>query len=218
MDPSQDEVAYIQAMSRSQVVEAYSEWRTLSHSEDMCLSYALESRGYGRLLDLGCGAGRIADHVAGKCEQYLGVDASGEMIEAASKIHPALQFKHQDILSFVGEESSWDTILLMGNILDYLHPTSRRKSLLSLCLRWITDEGYLIGSNHLTHGSMACGYYSEDYHGAHIHNYRASFSEIATEVEGSGFTIAVMCRDYRYDTADWVYWVATPANRSLPTG
>lgn len=70
--------------------------------------------GRGRLLDLGCGTGKIARHLAGTFEQVTGLDASGEMLEVARTL-PGGQ---ADNISWV--RGLAETAPLDGNPLDLI--------------------------------------------------------------------------------------------------
>ncbi len=204
--PSLTEAGYIAAMSRETVVRAYSAWTTISEAEAMCLEIAFAPGAV--VLDLGCGAGRFASRVADRCGSYVGVDASAPMVEAAQKRHPDLAFFVSDILEFAADPATFDLVLLMGNVLDCLHPEARRATLLARCARWLKPGGAIIGSSHLTRRGQRRGYHSEEYHGAQVQNFRASFGEIVNEAESHGLEVALAVRDYRKLPADWAYWVA----------
>jgi 2-polyprenyl-3-methyl-5-hydroxy-6-metoxy-1,4-benzoquinol methylase len=160
-----------------------------------------------QVLDLGCGAGRFARRLGSEASSYLGVDASDEMIRAARENCPDLAFREWDIVELDTDEASWDVILLMGNVLDYLQPYERRTRLMSRCTSWLRPGGKIVASSHLTKRSQPRGYYSEDYHGAIVQNYRASLNEIVAEAESQGFEVMDVRRDYRDGPADWCYWV-----------
>lgn len=203
---SPTETGYIEAMSRDEVVDAYSTWTAISQAEAMCLDRAFQPG--SRVLDLGCGAGRFATHIGHLCRSYLGVDASAQMIRAARKNCPDLAFAVADIVEFVAEPAAYDVVLLMGNVLDYLHPEQRRTRLLAHCHSWLTPGGAIVGSSHLTKAGQPRGYYAEEYHGAQVSNHRASLAEIIDEVESHSFEVLAATRDNRVIPADWSCWVA----------
>ncbi len=205
--PSEVELSYIASMSRRTVVDAYSVWTDLSDAEILCLESVVDQS--AAVLDLGCGAGRVAMWLDGRFSRYLGVDASAPMIEAARKNCPELAFAHSDVLDLDSADEAWDTVLLMGNVLDFLHPEERRSTMLRNCCRWLRAGGSIVGSGHLTHSGLDRGYHEEDYHGSRVQNFRSSASEIVAEVESLGFEVSLLARDYRKQPAAWVYWVAT---------
>lgn len=200
------ETNYIKAMSRDQVVGAYSAWTVISEAEAMCLDVAFEPG--ARVLDLGCGAGRFARSIGHMCGSYLGVDASAQMVNVARRICPKLTFVVGDIVDFTAKDASYDIVLLTGNVLDYLHPESRRRHLLMQCRSWLRPGGTIFGSSHLTKSAQPRGFYLEDYYGVEVNNFRASLSELVAEVENYGYEVIVAARDYRVVPADWANWVA----------
>lgn len=203
---SSTEAAYISAMSRRSVVDAYTGWTEISSAEQRCLDLAFADG--ASLLDLGCGAGRFAMHLGHRCGDYLGVDASPEMITAARENCPELTFTVSDIVDVPIAEGSYDLVFLTGNVLDCLHPETRRAHMLARCVSWLRPEGVIVGSTHLTKTlGEPKGYYVEDYHGARIENFRASIGEIVDEAESCGFEVMLVTRDYRNATADWCCWV-----------
>jgi SAM-dependent methyltransferase len=209
---SSTEIEYIEAMSRESVVQAYAKWKTITKAESTCIDVAF--RPNARVLDLGSGAGRFAALLAERSGSYLGVDASPQMIAAARRRCPGQSFIISDIVEFSAEEASYDLVLLMGNVLDYLNPVERRASVLASCANWLSPGGRIVGSSHLTKRGEGLGHYPEDYHGAPVENFRASFAEIVEEVESHGFEMVLAARDYRDGTAaDWAYWVAELPSR-----
>lgn len=53
----------------------------------------------GQILDVGCGPGQVAAHLAGRGAQVAGVDLSPEMIAEARAAHPALGFAVGDMFA-----------------------------------------------------------------------------------------------------------------------
>lgn len=199
------EIASIKALSRERVVEAYALWWDVSEAERACLELTITPN--ARVLDIGCGTGRHAHWLDGRFSSYLGVDASDPMVKFARKKFPNLAFSVQDALQLDAEEGAFDTILLMGNVLDFFNPKERRSALLERCFRWLQPGGSIVGSSHLTARGVTCGYFPEDYHGAEIYQYRLSASEMVGEAELHGFEIVLFARDFCKKPAHWAYWV-----------
>ncbi len=74
-----------------------------------------------RVLDAGCGTGRIAVRLAELGYDVVGVDADETMLEVARDEAPTLDWRPADLASFdLGER--YDVVLLAGNIIPLLEP------------------------------------------------------------------------------------------------
>ena len=74
-----------------------------------------------RVLDAGCGTGRIAIRLADREYEVTGVDVDASMLDIARHEAPALDWREADLSSFdLG--STYDLVLLAGNILPLLEP------------------------------------------------------------------------------------------------
>ena len=52
------------------------------------------------ILDIGCGTGDLTKKIAERSEKVIGIDNSGEMIQAAQKKYPEISFIHADAKDF----------------------------------------------------------------------------------------------------------------------
>ncbi|WP_158686963.1 MULTISPECIES: class I SAM-dependent methyltransferase [Rhizobium] len=206
--PDARETAYIAAMSRAKIVSAYAQWGTTSEAEDFAIDRYLPDD--ARVLDLGCGAGRMVDVFGDRFGSYSGVDGSPEMIAAARSKHPACEFEVADIAGLTIAPASVDAVLLMHNVIDSLCPFARRGIVLEMARASLSPRGILVCSSHLLHSGMSSGYIVEDYHGVEVSNYRSTASEFCAEVEKAGFNVVFLMKDKRGSQADWMYIVGTP--------
>ncbi|WP_232679084.1 trans-aconitate 2-methyltransferase [Nocardioides sp. R-C-SC26] len=77
-------------------------------------------RAPARVLDAGCGTGRIAARLAADGYDVLGVDADPAMIDVAREDHPDLPWQVADLAALdLGE--TFDVVLLAGNVVPFLH-------------------------------------------------------------------------------------------------
>jgi SAM-dependent methyltransferase len=68
-----------------------------------------------RVLDLGCGIGRVAAAIAPRVRAVLGIDISPAMIAEARRRQPRLQFEVTDGLGLRGEAASLDLIIAVDS-------------------------------------------------------------------------------------------------------
>ena len=101
------------------------------------------------VLDLGVGAGRTAAFLAPHARNYLGVDYSEEMIEAAKRNFPQYRFAFMDAadLSPLANES-FEVIVFSSNGLGYLYPDNKRLLCIGECHRLLRQGGLFIFSLH----------------------------------------------------------------------
>jgi len=85
--------------------------------------YCREDQGIS-LLDVGCGVGFLADRIELRSDaskfQYVGVDISENMINAAKIRRPDLEFHQRDVLDFLRSERTFDLAVLNGVVTEKL--------------------------------------------------------------------------------------------------
>ncbi len=98
-----------------------------------------------RILDAGCGTGRVAVRLAELGYDVVGVDVDATMLDVARAEAPGLDWRLGDLASFdLGEQ--FDVVLVAGNTIPLLEPGT----LLDACERLV---------HHLTPGGVVvCGY------------------------------------------------------------
>ena len=94
---------------------------------------------HGRLLDAGCGTGRIAAALHRMGHHAIGADRDGGLVEIAIGRYPGPSFVIADLLSLTPEILSaaggpeiLDVIVLAGNVMVYLAPGTERDVLRTL--------------------------------------------------------------------------------------
>ena len=74
-----------------------------------------------RVLDAGCGTGRIAVELAARGYRVTGVDNDASMLSEARALAPALDWRGDDLLD-VDLGPVHDVVLLAGNVMIFVHP------------------------------------------------------------------------------------------------
>jgi SAM-dependent methyltransferase len=107
---------------------------------------AMVPRG-SRILDAGCGPGRVGGELAKRGHQVVGVDVDPELIEAARRDHPDVQWLVGDLaeldLPAQGIEDPFDIIVSAGNVMTFLAPGTAPKVLERLGAH-LADGGRLV--------------------------------------------------------------------------
>jgi len=79
-----------------------------------------------RILDAGCGPGRVGAELAARGHQVVGVDADATLIEAAKVDHPGPHWLVADLaeldLAPAGEDAPFDAVAMVGNVLPFVAP------------------------------------------------------------------------------------------------
>ncbi len=83
-----------------------------------------------RVLDAGCGPGRVGGHLARMGHDVVGVDFDPVLISAAEEDHPGPTWLVADLaeldLPAMGIEDGFDVVVCAGNVMTFLAPETRR--------------------------------------------------------------------------------------------
>ena len=100
-----------------------------------------------RILDAGCGPGRVGAFLAAAGHDIVGVDVDPELIAAAEHDYPGPTWVVSDLaeldLPSRGVIPSFDAIVSAGNVMPFLAPSTRRAVLTNLRAH-LSDEGRLV--------------------------------------------------------------------------
>src|SRR6185312_1440462 len=104
---------------------------------------------HARILDAGCGTGRLSGYLAGAGHHVVGVDVDPALIEAAKQDHPGPQWLVGDLaeldLPARGIAEPFDVIVSAGNVMAFLAPSTRGQVLSRLRAHVAPDGRAAIG-------------------------------------------------------------------------
>lgn len=102
----------------------------------------------GRVLELGCGAGRLSGYLIELAGTFLGLDISTRMVEHCRRAYPDGSFDTGDLRDLSGIASgSWDAVVASFNVIDVLDD-ARRHAFLAEMQRTVAPGGLFIFSSH----------------------------------------------------------------------
>lgn len=100
-----------------------------------------------RVLDAGCGPGRVGGRLAELGHDVVGIDLDPTLIAAATQDHPGCDWRAIDLseLDVDGEglAGRFDAIISAGNVMPFLDPDTRR-TVLERLGRCLADDGRLV--------------------------------------------------------------------------
>jgi SAM-dependent methyltransferase len=82
-----------------------------------------------RVLDAGCGPGRVGAALHARGHAVVGVDVDPDLIAAAREDHPGPRWLVDDLASLSLDEDPFDAAVLAGNVLVFVTPGSERAAL-----------------------------------------------------------------------------------------
>ncbi|UFU01840.1 class I SAM-dependent methyltransferase [Ruania suaedae] len=101
----------------------------------------------GRVLDAGCGPGRLGGELARRGHTTVGVDVDPVLIEAARAEFPECTWILQDLaeldLPAAGVTEAFDVAVAAGNVMAFLAPSTRRTVLTNLA-GVLAEQGRLV--------------------------------------------------------------------------
>jgi SAM-dependent methyltransferase len=102
----------------------------------------------GRVLELGCGGGRLSGYLDALARDFHGLDISPLMVAHCRRVYPDGTFELGDLRELAGYESaSFDVVFASFNVIDVLDDAERRDVLVQIH-RMLGPDGLLMMSSH----------------------------------------------------------------------
>jgi len=131
---------------RSEVVKAYAEERPLMKAEAIFLQQYL--RPSMRVLDIGCGTGRVSIHLEKDAKYLKGIDIDETMLVEYRRRIPSADTECCAMQEMNEPSNFYDMVLIPYNGIDYLEPKESRIKSLDKVLGCLKPGGVLIFSSH----------------------------------------------------------------------
>ena len=136
------------------------------HGEADLVETLLRESGRNRVLDAGCGTGRVAIELSRRGFVVTGVDADAAMLDAARAKAPEIDWREGDLAGSIDPRvnslgpGTVDLVLLAGNVMICLDPGTEGIVLQNLADQ-LADNGLLVAGFSLQPGQLSCDRYDE---------------------------------------------------------
>ena len=98
---------------------------------------------HSRILDAGCGPGRIAGELHARGHDVVGVDVDPALIAAAEADYPGPRYAVADLASLELDDAPFDAAVLAGNVLVFVAPDSEPEVLRRMAA-YVRPDGFVI--------------------------------------------------------------------------
>jgi SAM-dependent methyltransferase len=142
-------------------------WRALSaagrsvHGEADLVESMLADTGGRRVLDAGCGTGRVAIELSARGFAVVGVDVDAAMLATARAKKPGLRWLDADLVDLAkAVDTNFDLALLAGNVMIFLAPGTEAAVVRSVGER-LDPGGLLVSGFSIRPGRLSLDRYDE---------------------------------------------------------
>lgn len=136
-------------------------WRSMEeageniHGEADLVEALLAETGGTRVLDAGCGTGRVAIELAVRGFTVVGVDADTDMLSSARAKAPEITWYDADLSDPAATPTGpFDLVLLAGNVMIFIEPDTEADVVANLARRLVPGgllvSGFSLGPDQLT--------------------------------------------------------------------
>jgi SAM-dependent methyltransferase len=131
------------------------------HGEAELIEALLHDSGGARVLDAGCGTGRVAIELAARGFSVVGMDADPSMLRAARDKAPQLRWIEADLVDTDAHlDETFDLVALAGNVMIFLARGTEAAVLAQLAAR-LEPGGLLVAGFQLSAGRLTTQRYDD---------------------------------------------------------
>jgi SAM-dependent methyltransferase len=131
------------------LVRAYAR-RNLTTAERSVLSRIAPTLSGGRVLELGCGAGRITRHLLRTSANVVGLDVSPAMVDYCRRVLPGGTFVVADLRDLSDHaDAGFEVVVAGANVLDAVSHEERLSVLADVCRVLVPDGVFYFSSHNL---------------------------------------------------------------------
>lgn len=127
------------------------------HGEADLVETLLREHDGTRVLDAGCGTGRVAIELARRGFEVTGVDADAAMLTRAEAKAPELRWVHADLADPLAD-GEYDVVVLAGNVMIFVAPGTEGLVLHNLASR-VAPAGVLVAGFQLREDRLSLAEY-----------------------------------------------------------
>lgn len=148
------ELKNIETFSSKKSIDVYAKKTELFPQEEKTVRKYF-TKNHGKVLDVGCGAGRTTYPLHKRGLQVVGVDISEWMIQRAKSMFPKIDFFVGNACRLKFKNEEFDYVLFSFNGIDYIFPEKKRLTALREINRVLKSGGIFVFSSHNSWYSLA---------------------------------------------------------------
>jgi SAM-dependent methyltransferase len=172
-------------------------WRALAagghgiHGEADLVETLLAETGGTRVLDAGCGTGRVAAELSARGLSVIGVDVDAAMLATARAKQPELRWLEADLVDLATTvDTEFDLVLLAGNVMIFLAPDTEDEVLRGAAAR-LLPGGLLVSGFSLRPDRLSLDRYDELAEQAGLHPVARWATWSREEFTGGDYAVSV---------------------------
>ncbi len=146
---------------------------------------------HARILDAGCGPGRIAGALHARGHDVLGVDVDPALIAAAEVDHPGPRYAVADLATLELDEHPFDAAVLAGNVLVFVAPGSEPQVLRRVA-EHVRVDGFLIAGFHTDRGYELTDFDAHAAAAGLVHEHRFATWDLRPWQAGAPWAVTVL--------------------------